>query len=700
MYKEKYLKYKNKYLFLKNLQGGSGNYGSSAADAGSSAADDGARASAADDGARASAADNGSSADDDGSRASAEYSSGLTYLLDNNNNVLILLERINEMIINSLQPQKNIPVSDKILINLFGLERKKDLSSLKNYIKIINKQHEIYKLNPESILNSSENHLVDIQNYNTHISRLCDITKINADDEKILKHLKDLKDLKHLKNLKDSKDLKHLIDLIDSKDLIDLKDLKHLKDLKDLKDLKNLKDLKDLIDLLDLKHLKCLIHSIKRIEGIDRQSLNNSKKQKIIEERQKIIDSYKLFSTFDETKVDECMKKVYEPPRVVSHNTQTPSKKTFTDPIMFDEHNIAEPHFVFDTNKDGEKQRILKDKDFLDTITNLINDRSNTELLINSNNTELLINRSNDNLVRDYNGLGCIVTAHNFKLSLSIKWPLELGKHCLVKSDDSDIFNFITKNKVSRLNKLETYNFVKDTILKKPYILLDDEYRYDFDERLEFNVFKFYKLINRRIYSLLEENQHKENDISCILCPNCKIYTTSDKTDILCYNCKESYCRKCIKKTHRLATCYEKPLSKEDEEKLDEICTACPGCKKLVERSEACIHMTCITCRTNFCHLCGEIWPAESFVHITDGLCSEVAKYPRLKEYIHILSSIGSVIYISKPQLRVLQKYPKLLEYLITSEKSIMRLNNTELEELKKDFSNSNSNSTAGGGGI
>ncbi len=597
MYKEKFLKYKNKYLFLKNLQGET----SASADA---------------------------SAD--------EYSCGLTYLLDNNNNVLILLERINEMITNSLQPQKNIPVSDKILINLFGLERKEDLSSLKKYIKIIYNQHKIYDLNPEFILDSSKKHLFNIQNYNTHISRLCDMIKINADDKKDLKHLKDVKNLK------------------------------------------------DLIDLIDLK---CLIYSIKRIEGIDRQSLNNSKKQKILEERQKIIKIYKLFSTFDETKLDEYIKKIYEPHRLVLHNKQTPSKKTFFDPIIFDEHNIAEPHFVFNTNKDGEKQCILKDQDFLGIITDLINDRVNTELLIN---------KSNNNLVLDYNAVGCIITAQNCKISLTIKWHVEPGKHCLINSDDSNILNFITKNKVSRKNKPPNYNFVKDTILRNPYILSDDEYRYDFDERLEFNTFKFYKLINRRIFSLLEDNVQKENAISCILCPNCKIYTTSDKTDILCYNCQESYCRICIKKTHPLTGCNE-PISKETAEHMDDTYTACPKCKQLFERSEACIHMKCITCSTEFCHLCGELWYG-SFNHIWDGLCSEVVKYPRLKEYIPILRSKSVIINISKPQLRALQKYPKLLEHLITTQDSIIKLGDTpkKLEELKKRFSNS----TACEGGI
>jgi hypothetical protein len=207
-----------------------------------------------------------------------------------------------------------------------------------------------------------------------------------------------------------------------------------------------------------------------------------------------------------------------------------------------------------------------------------------------------------------------------------------------------------------------------------------------------------------RIYSLLQDKAKDPTQISSLLCRNCNTYTTSNKTDIMCSECTQIYCRKCSHEPHPLTECGE-ILSKEDKEHMEDSYTACPGCKQLIDRSDACIHMRCTQCRTEFCHLCGEIW--NNFDHIFDGLCSEVAKYPRLKEYIPIIRRLSSIINISKPQIRALQKYPKLLEYLIESEQSIMILGDTpeKLKELKEIFSNTpeestSSNSAAGGGGI
>jgi hypothetical protein len=199
----------------------------------------------------------------------------------------------------------------------------------------------------------------------------------------------------------------------------------------------------------------------------------------------------------------------------------------------------------------------------------------------------------------------------------------------------------------------------------------------------------------------------KPNEISSLLCSECKIYTTSDKTDIICSRCHETYCRKCSHKVHPFTECF-KQIDPKDAEHMDETYTHCPGCKALVERSNQCIHMTC-KCNTEFCHLCGEKWNKTiNFHHIWDGLCPEVAKYPKLKEYIPILTRLSSIINISKSQLKILQKYPKLLQHLIDTEQSIMILGNTpeKIKSLKEDprFSNvvnttSNSNNGGGGGG-
>jgi hypothetical protein len=583
MYKEKYLKYKNKYLELKKSYQKGGSSSASATAGGPN-----------------------------------DYESILDDLI-NSDNILSLVEKLNNMIQNSLESHKDIPVSDKILIKLFGIERIENLYLLQNYLNTIYEQHNIIKQNPESILSTSPKNLSNIKNYNIYLSKLHDMIRFNSDDESII------------------------------------------------------------------KHLKCLIVSIKQIKNIDRQSLTSQKKEIEIK-RNALIESYRLFSTFNKKDIDECMSttKVYTQPKVTQ---QTLSAKTFKDDIMGATYNISEPNFIFNTNKDGGKFRIIKDQSFLPTITELVTHREYTSLLIEPK-------PKNYRTVHDDIKPGCIITNH-FKISLIIKWKIDFAENCLIHSDDFDIFKFITKNKVSRINKSSDYNFVEDVIIKRPFILLDDEYRYDFDERLELDTFKFYKKINQRIYALLQDTNKEPNEIGSLLCLNCKMYTTSKKTDIMCSKCHETYCRICSNKVHPFIECFAKTDPK-DVEHIDETYTSCPECKAPIERSSKCIHMTCTQCETQFCHLCGERWdpnPESLFEHIWNGLCPEAVKYPKIIEYIPILTNLSPIINISKSQIRILQKYPKLLQYLIDTKQSIMVLGDTpeKLQGLKEDprFSNS-----------
>jgi hypothetical protein len=165
---------------------------------------------------------------------------------------------------------------------------------------------------------------------------------------------------------------------------------------------------------------------------------------------------------------------------------------------------------------------------------------------------EYIFNRNYED--HDIITVGCIKT-RKYKITLNINYLIDkdTNTYCIFNSDDIEILDFISKHKSIKNN-----NFVKYTIEQKPSILLDEEYKYNFDERLESSAFEFYKLINKKIYKLLLDNAQIKNEVSSIFCNDCQIYTTSDMFDIKCFKCKKSYCRLCSKISHSNTECTDK----------------------------------------------------------------------------------------------------------------------------------------------
>ena len=507
-------------------------------------------------------------------------------LINNQGDTIYFLNILHTICTNSLQSHHNIPDSDKLIYDIFGIERKSHLHLLKDYIDYVGSVIYYCKLNPEHILNR-ESRIC----YNKNLSRLQDMIKINHHTDKI----------------------------------------------------------------------KCFILSIKKIPKINFDS-----------------DFIKL-EYFDTQKFNDLMK---EKPILIKplKKTQVLSNKTFIDPIMLEKHNCSDNHFIRSTNILNQKCCITKDKYFLENITNVLkNDIHTLDIKQATFN--------NNHINYDTITAGCMKTK-NHTIRLNIKFKISVDNFCIFESNNKELLQFITRNKVSRKNHAVNFNFVKATIEKTPAILLDDKYKYDFDERIEFESFNFYKLVNSKIYKLLCDNANKQGQVSSIFCDDCKIYTTSESTNIKCSQCDESYCRICSKRTHPFAECTQE-LTIEELEKINEIITPCPKCNTLYERTDACVHMQCKgTCNTDFCHLCGNIWDSEiGFRHIWDCLCSEISNYPKIIEYIPILINKSTLINITKPQIKILQKFPKLLQYLIDTQQSIIVIGNTseKIESLKKD---------------
>ncbi len=511
-------------------------------------------------------------------------------LINNQDDTIYFLNILHSMCTNSLQSHHNIPDSDKLIYDIFGIERKSHLQLLKEYIDYVGSVINYCKLNPEHILNR-ESRIC----YNKNLSRLQDMIKINHHADKI----------------------------------------------------------------------KCFVLSIKKIPKINFDSVLKT-------------NYFIKLEYFDTEKFNDLMKE--KPILIKPLKTQVLSNKTFIDPIMLEKHNCSDNHFIRSTNILNQKCCITKDKYFLENITNVLkNDIHTLDIKQATFN--------NNHINYDTITAGCVKTK-NHTIRLNIKFKISVDNFCIFESNNKELLQFITRNKVSRKNHAVNFNFVKATIKNTPAILLDDKYKYDFDERIEFESFNFYKLVNSKIYKLLCDNANKQGQLSSIFCNDCKIYTTSENTNIKCSQCDESYCRICSKKTHPFAECTQE-LSIEELEKINETITPCPKCNTPYERTDACVHMQCKgTCNTDFCHLCGNIWDSEiGFHHIWDCLCSEISKYPKIIEYIPILINKSTLINITKPQIKILQKFPKLLQYLIDTQQSIIVIGNTteKIESLKKD---------------
>lgn len=98
----------------------------------------------------------------------------------------------------------------------------------------------------------------------------------------------------------------------------------------------------------------------------------------------------------------------------------------------------------------------------------------------------------------------------------------------------------------------------------------------------------------------------------CEMCYEKSIYSTI--TEVRC-DCGGSFCFQCGSESHKPADCemaqqWDEKNSSESEN-LQWIMAntkACPACKKPIEKNQGCNHMTCATCKHEFCWICLASW--------------------------------------------------------------------------------------------
>ncbi|KAL0233037.1 hypothetical protein GEMRC1_011784 [Eukaryota sp. GEM-RC1] len=105
-----------------------------------------------------------------------------------------------------------------------------------------------------------------------------------------------------------------------------------------------------------------------------------------------------------------------------------------------------------------------------------------------------------------------------------------------------------------------------------------------------------------------------------VYCPHpgcCRIVSKPDPTpDFLECACGKTFCPKCaFQEDHRPASCDDVKVW-EDKGALDKLSSIwlkentkeCPSCAKKIEKNGGCLHMTCSSCRYEFCWSCMADW--------------------------------------------------------------------------------------------
>lgn len=103
--------------------------------------------------------------------------------------------------------------------------------------------------------------------------------------------------------------------------------------------------------------------------------------------------------------------------------------------------------------------------------------------------------------------------------------------------------------------------------------------------------------------------------------PNCEGYGEK-KNDEKYVKCSEghNFCFDCMKNWHGNRNCQDVIDKDFDQWKKSKIIKQCPKCKYYTEKNDGCNHMTCRSCGSDWCWLCGKL--CDPNTHYEDGSCA------------------------------------------------------------------------------
>lgn len=152
--------------------------------------------------------------------------------------------------------------------------------------------------------------------------------------------------------------------------------------------------------------------------------------------------------------------------------------------------------------------------------------------------------------------------------------------------------------------------------------------------------------------------------VAPVHCPNPRcnaLYDATNDTEadprVICYECREAFCRICRCPWHSGLTCaeYGRQLSGEDVPLMqlaEEFgWKRCGSCGSMVERLDGCNHMQCSVCSHHFCYRCGGPFDHERYQCLNDN-CGIYQERAHTRPQQHISGVVRRLLlYLTPPPL-------------------------------------------------
>lgn len=121
--------------------------------------------------------------------------------------------------------------------------------------------------------------------------------------------------------------------------------------------------------------------------------------------------------------------------------------------------------------------------------------------------------------------------------------------------------------------------------------------------------------------------------------------TLFGKRKMTCNNCKNAVCRSCGRAYHGWGTCEDATDALWEEYRKTQHLQPCPSCRRMVDKMNACPHMTCTVCGHQWCWVCRGNYPCSTLHFGTSGYGSaqEIGDVRRVQQ-LAVLMRMCSII--------------------------------------------------------